>query len=264
LIDFADGKTVRRQKNGDFHVTWLRPARPFWMLDWMWEIVPATMTLRLVRVRIETAGARTKGFFVVTNLIDALEYPSEAIQELYRGRWNIEVDLRTIKSFMDLDVLRAKTPEMAQVEFAMGLLAYNIVRVKMLETALSVRREASSKEPESTSKRSPKVINKIAPQEFTARHVSFSLALSSIVSSYVTTHFMTARMREIYREQVESNRQSVQVGHRPGRVEPRCKKRRQKPQLLMLEPRKVLRERLWAGQSPTQEGDEAAILLGEN
>jgi hypothetical protein len=264
LIDFADGKNVKRQKNGDFHVTWLRPLRPFWMLDWMWNIVPQTMTLRLVRVRIKTPGARIKGFFVVTNLMDARQYPSEAIRELYGGRWNVEVDLRTIKSFMELEVLRAKTPEMAEVEFAMGLLAYNIVRAKMLETAIAVRKEAVSQEPKKATKTPQKVGNKIASEELTARHVSFSVALTSIVSSYVTIHFMSDSMRKVYRGQAESNRRSVQVGNRPGRVEPRAKKRRQKPHPLMLEPRVILRDQLLRGQSPTQEGDEAAMLLGEN
>jgi len=270
LIDFADGKNVKRQKNGDFHVTWLRPPRPFWMLDWMWKIVPETMILRLVRVRIETPGLRIKGFFVVTNLMDAVQYPSEAIRELYRGRWNIEVDLRTIKSFMELEVLRAKTPKMAEVEFAMGLLAYNIVRAKMLETAIAVRKEAATTEAKQTSKTtktretSEKGGNKIAPEELRARHISFSVALTSLVSSYVTIHFMTMEMQESTFKQAESNRRSVQVGNRPDRIEPRCNKRRPKTQRLMLEPRAVLRDRLRAGQSPTQEGDEAAVLLGEH
>jgi len=264
LIDFANGKNVKRQKNGDFHVTWLRPTRPFWMLDWMWNIVPETMTLRLVRVRVETPGARIKGFFVVTNLMDAVRYPSVAIRELYGARWNVEVDLRTIKSFMELEVLRAKTPEMAEVEFAMGLLAYNIVRAKMLETAIVVRKEASTKVSKKNDENIEKAGNKIAPDKLTARHVSFSVALTSILSSYVTIHFMSGEMRKTFRKLAESNRRSVQVGNRPGRVEPRAKKRRQKPQQLMLEPRDLLRKQLLAGRSPTQDGDEAATLLGKN
>jgi hypothetical protein len=264
LIDFADGKNVKRQKNGDFHVTWIRPARPFWMVDWMWNIVPETMTLRLVRVRVTTPGGRTEGFFVVTNLMDAIKYPSDAIRELYRGRWNVEVDLRTIKSFMELEVLRAKTPEMVEVEFAMGLLAYNIVRAKMLQTAISVRKEAKRKKPEKAASKQKAPKNKIAAEDLTARHVSFSVALTSIVASYVTIHFMSDTMRKTCREVAESNRRSVQVGNRPDRLEPRCNKRRPKPHRLMLEPREKLRAQLLQRKHPAQDGDEAAMLLGED
>lgn len=106
-------------------------------------------------------------------------------------------------------------------------------------------------------------VNKVEPEDLTARHASFSVALTSIVSAYVTLHFMSESMRDVYRNVAETNRQSVQVGNRPDRVEPRCNKRRPKAQRLMLEPREVLRERLLQGRSPTQEGDEAAERLGE-
>ena len=266
LIDFADAETVKRQKNGDFHVTWKRPQRPFWMLDWMWNAVAKTMTLRLVRVRIDVPDSRTQGFFVVTNLMDAAKYPSDAIRQLYQGRWQVEVDLRTIKSFMELEVLRARTPEMVETEFAMGLLAYNIVRAKMLETAVHIREEASRRKAETSKKQEADkkpVKNKIEPEDLTARNVSFSITLTSIAASYVTVHFMNASMRDVYRVQAELNRQTIQVGNRPNRSEPRCNKRRPKAQRLMLEPRDVLRNRLLQGESPTQTGDEAAILLGE-
>ena len=266
LIDFAGADEVKRQKNGDFHVTWRRPARPFWMNDTLWAIVPETLTLRLVRVRIDVPGSRTKGFFVVTNLMDAGAYPSDAIRELYRHRWNVEVDLRTIKSFMELDILRAKTPEMVEKEFAMGLLAYNLVRAKMLETAVNVREEASQRKSEMLKKSEPErkpTKNKIEPEDLTARNVSFSAALTSIAAAYVTVHFMSESMRIAYRIQAELNRLTVQVGNRPDRSEPRCNKRRPKPHRLMLEPREVLRERLLRGESPTQDGDEVAVLLGE-
>ena len=224
------------------------------------------MTLRLVRVRIDVPGSRPQGFFVVTNLMDAKAYPSEAIRELYLGRWQIEVDLRTIKSFMELEILRGKTPEMVEKEFAMGLLAYNLVRAKMLETAMNVREEAAQRKRETPKKAEPEkkaTKNKIEPEELTARNVSFSVALTSITASYVTTHFMSETMRNVYRTQSEWNRRTVQVGNRPGRSEPRCNKRRPKQQRLMMEPRDVLRGQLIRGESPTQTGDEAAMLLGE-
>lgn len=271
LIDFSHGKNVKRQKNGDFLVTWGRPPRPSWMTEWMWDIVPETMTLRLIRVRVDTEGARIKGFFVVTNLLDDKAYPSEAIREVYRVRWQVEVDLRTIKTFMEMDVLRAKTPDMAEravfLKYSMmGLLAYNIVRAKMLRTAIGVRAEAQQKETrakKAVAQKTKTPKNKIEAKDVMARNMSFSVALTSITAAYVTVHFMSETMRNVYREQAELNRRSTQVGNRPGRVEPRCNKRRPKAHRLMLEPREELRAQLKRGEHSTQDGDEAAVLLGE-
>lgn len=266
LVNFADGENVARQENGDFHVTWKRPVRPFWMSDDIWEKIPETLTLRLVRVRIETPGARTQGFFVVTNLLDAKQYPSETIRESYRRRWCVEVDFRTIKSFMKLEILRGNTPEMVETEFATGLLAYNLVRAKMLETAMNVREGVATRKSETQGKpesEGRKTKNRIEPEDLTARNVSFSVAQTSVLASYVTTHFMSEPMREVNREQAELNRVSVQVGNRPDRVEPRCNKRRPHPHRLMVRPREELRTELLRGESPTQDGDEAATQLGE-
>jgi hypothetical protein len=285
LIDFADAENVQRKRNGYFHVVWKRPQRPFWITDRLWEIVPETMTLRLVRVRIRTEGSRTRGFFVVTNLMDAERHPSDAIREMYNSRWHVETDLRTIKSFMSLDILRGKTPDMVDREFAMGLLAYNLVRAKMLETAMKMREEepqqskatkhqapqtttaktktstAASTKTKTTTKKTTK--NKIAPQNVTARHLSFSVAMKSIAISYLTIHFMNAPIRRACLDAAHTDRAATQVGNRPNRYEPRCLKRRPKPHRLMLEPRETLREHLKRGTSPTQDGDEAATMLGE-
>jgi len=265
LIDFADAENVSRKRNGDFHVVWKRPQRPFWITDRLWEIVPETMTLRLVRVRIRTEGSRTRGFFVVTNLMDAERHPSDAIREMYRSRWHVETDLRTIKTFMSLDILRGKTPDMVDREFAMGLLAYNLVRAKMLETAMKTREDAprQSKATKRQTPRTKTAKNKIAPQKVTARHLSFSVAMKSIAISYLTIHFMNAPMRRACRNAAQTDRAATQVGNRPNRYEPRCVKRRPKPHRLMLQPRETLRERLKRGTSPTQDGDEAATMLGE-
>lgn len=275
LIDFADAENVRRKRNGDFHVVWKRPQRPFWITDRLWEIIPETMTLRLVRVRIRTEGSRTRGFFVVTNLMDTERHPSDAIREMYRSRWHVETDLRTIKTFMSLDILRGKTPDMVDREFAMGLLAYNLVRAKMLETAMKMREEAPQ-QSKATKHQAPRTKtttakkkatkttkNKIAPQKVTARHLSFSVTMKSIAISYLTIHFMNTPMRRACLNAAQTDRTATQVGNRPNRYEPRCIKRRPKPHRLMLQPRETLREHLKRGTSPTQNGDEAATMLGE-
>src|SRR5881398_1332342 len=49
--------------------------------------------------------------------------------------WYSEVDLRSIKSTMQMDVLRCKTPEMVHKEIWAHLLAYNLLRTVMAVAA---------------------------------------------------------------------------------------------------------------------------------
>ena len=43
-------------------------------------------------------------------------------------RWNIEVDFRTLKADMRMDVLRGKSPAIVVKESEVYLLTYNLVR----------------------------------------------------------------------------------------------------------------------------------------
>ena len=72
---------------------------------------------------------------VVTTLLDAEVYTKKDLAALYRQRWEAELDLRSIKVVLGLDVLRCKTPEMVRKEIWMGLLGYNVIRAVMAEAA---------------------------------------------------------------------------------------------------------------------------------
>jgi len=71
----------------------------------------------------------------VTTLTDAKQYPREDIAELYRKRWLAELDIRAIKQTMGMDVLRCKSPAMVRKEIWTCLLAYNLIRTAMLQSA---------------------------------------------------------------------------------------------------------------------------------
>ena len=73
---------------------------------------------------------------LVTTLLDAKHYPPQALLELYRRRWAIELFLRDIKTTMKMDVLRCKSPAMVQRELAMHCIAYNLIRTLMLEASI--------------------------------------------------------------------------------------------------------------------------------
>ena len=71
----------------------------------------------------------------MTTMLDAAVYTKEELADLFLQRWNIELDLRSIKDVMQMDVLRCKTPEMVEKEVWMHLLAYNLIRGVMAAAA---------------------------------------------------------------------------------------------------------------------------------
>lgn len=97
--------------------------------------MPRFLTVREVRFRVERAGFRTREIIVVTTLLDPHEYPKEDLAELYRARWNQELDLRSIKTTLQMDVVRCKTPDLVRKEIRTHLLAYNLIRTVMAQAA---------------------------------------------------------------------------------------------------------------------------------
>jgi len=213
----ANFRRGQRLGKGDHLVEWPRPEKPDWMDDATYERMPASLRVREVEVRIEEAGFRTQSLVIVTTLTEVQEYPCEALAELYHQRWLVELDIRSIKSTLSLDVLRCKTPEMVHKELRTGLLAYNLIRQTMLQAALAAG---------------------CSPRE-----LSFTAALQMLAAVGLTVTLLDGELAiliELHHVQVASHR----VGNRPGRVEPRAVKRRPKPHDLLTEPRDVARARL--------------------
>jgi len=123
---------------------------------------------------------------------------------------------------MGLDILRGKTPHKMRLELLVGLLAYNLVRLMMLNSAS---------------------LAKVSP-----RSISFTACLGYLALSWNRVHWMPL---EVWRSQIEVNLLELakhRVGHRPGRLEPRQLKRRLKafPQLQL--PRADARKQLLKNQ----------------
>ena len=85
---------------------------------------------------------KSKKRIIVTTLLDADKYPRSEIVSLYLARWHIELDLRSIKCLMKMDVLRCKTPEMVRKEITVHLLVYNLIRTLMAQAAIEPRKQA--------------------------------------------------------------------------------------------------------------------------
>ncbi len=98
-------------------------------------VVTLWAMLRELEVTVDVPGFRTESLVVVTSLFDHQIYTHADISALYRRRWVIELELRDIQTTMDLGVLRRQTPESVRQELWTGLLAYNLVRQSLLQSA---------------------------------------------------------------------------------------------------------------------------------
>jgi putative transposase len=133
VTDFRSGPRLGKD---DHLVHWHKPPRPKWMSSETYAALPETLTLREVRVRVSQKGFRTRQVIVVTTLLDAEQSPADEIGELYRRRWQAELHLRSIKTVLQMDHLRCKTPHRVRNEFFMHLLGYNLIRRVMALAAL--------------------------------------------------------------------------------------------------------------------------------
>jgi len=219
----ADFRRGRRLGKGDHLVEWLRPAKPAWMDAETYERMPKSIALREVFVQVDRPGFRSESLVVVTTLCDARKYASKEIAELYRGRWLAELDIRAIKITLDMDVLRCKTPEMVRREVWTHLLAYNLIRRSILQSA-----QAAGCSP---------------------RELSFTAAMQSIAASWIVAAQAGASVFAALVEAHLANLAGHRVGNRPDRVEPRAVKRRPKSHRLLTKPRAEARRELLAGAS---------------
>jgi len=72
------------------------------------------LTVRELRVAVEQDGFRIDELVLVTTMRDAVEDTKEDLADLFLQRWNIELNLRSIKDVLKIDVLRCKSPEMVE------------------------------------------------------------------------------------------------------------------------------------------------------
>lgn len=211
---------LKRLGKDDRLVLWRRMAagsRPGWLSEEQWEGMPDTLTVRQLAVSVDIPGFRSKSLEIVTTLLDPKAYPAAAIAELYRRRWAVEIYLRHIKITVDMDVLRCKTPGMVDKELWMNAIAYNLVRAIMLDASTAC---AASLERLSF-KGTLAMIRQWAP----------ALALAAD----------TEERNSLYAQMLEYI-VADPVPERPGRTEPRAKKRRPKNYPLLTQPRRKYKE----------------------
>ena len=117
-------------------VAWLKPAeRPDWMTAEQYASLPEELVVRELRYRTGRAGFRVREVTLVTTLVDAESYPLVELAELYRKRWEVEGNLKNLKTTMKMDILRCETVAGVSKELLMFALVYNLVRLVMLEAS---------------------------------------------------------------------------------------------------------------------------------
>jgi hypothetical protein len=98
----------------DLLITWERPkyTKALSYSKEVWSKIPPKLALRQIEVKVPYPGFRSKGFYIITTLLNAARYPAEALAERYFKRWAVELFFRDLKTTMDSDVLRCLTPDM--------------------------------------------------------------------------------------------------------------------------------------------------------
>jgi hypothetical protein len=129
---------VKWLRTCDQVVEYFKPKqRPRWMTPEAYAALPESLPVRELRYRIAQRGYRVKEVVLVTTLLDAQLYPSAELALLYQQRWEIETNLRHLKQTLRMDVLRTKTVDGILKELAMFAIAYNLVRLVMLQSSRS-------------------------------------------------------------------------------------------------------------------------------
>jgi hypothetical protein len=211
--DFRTGHSLGER---DHLVRWPKPARPDWMDRETYASLPAELELRELAVVIHRTGYRPVKLILVTTLLDAEAYRPEDLAEVYWQRWQAELDLRSVKETMQMGELRCKTPAMVRKEIWTHFLAYNLIRGMIAQASVEHGR--------------------------TPCQTSFKGAMQTL-NAFQHVLLTSPDVVETYRRLLKAIA-THRVGDRPGRVEPRAKKRRKKNYPVLTQPRAIAKNGL--------------------
>ena len=132
-----NSRIVRQHGRNDQVVSYFKRAsmKPRWMSQAEFDALPEQIEVRELRYRIRRPGFRVRQVTLVTTLTDAQQYPTDELCDIYGERWQVEVDLRSLKISLGMDVLHCKTVDGVMKELWMFVLVYNLVRLVMLQAA---------------------------------------------------------------------------------------------------------------------------------
>jgi hypothetical protein len=223
-LDWRQGKRIGKHQR---LVIWKKPQQPkgSTLTADQWAALPAQMEVRLIRFYFEDRDGKKRRMVLVTTLLDHVKYDWQELAAIYAQRWDIELRLRDVKTTLELDHLRVKTPENARKTLKMALIAYNLIKSSCQEAAHSVGKDL--------------------------RLMSFKGALDTIVANtarYLRRQKHGNKIREIWASTIEMIAEKV-INLRPFRKEPRAQKKRPKPYSYLTAPRAEYKEIPHRGKS---------------
>jgi hypothetical protein len=216
---------ARRLGHDDWLVTWRRPDQ--WIPscgigEEEFSQLPETLEVRIVRITHVPRGFRSRPIWVATTLLDPSETPAEAIRALYRDRWTAELNFRSLKIALGMDILRGKSVNVVSKEIVMHLVAYNLIRLLMWHAAAQHGRD----------------LHRLS---FTGTLHRWRITMPLLIQHRTLTD--TVRLIEATLMWVAQD----EIPYRPNRLEPRRRKRRPKEYSLMQHPRSWYHQRKDAG-----------------
>jgi hypothetical protein len=217
----ADFRLGIRLGKDDHLVHWVKPTSIRSVDRDTYRSLPEFITLRETRIRVEQPGFRTRSIVIVTTLLDPEQTTKEDLATLYRARWNNELDLRSIKITLQMDLLRCKTPELVRKEIWTHVLAYNLIRTIMAQAASQI-----GVQPRSVSfKATIQILEAFQPVIAYQGHwgIQHRQELYQLLLKAIATH---------------------RVADRPDRFEPRMTKRRPKNYDRLTKPRREIKREM--------------------
>jgi hypothetical protein len=222
----ADFRRGKRLGKDDHIVQWPKPTKPRSIDRETYNSLPEFLTVRETRVRVEQAGFRTQAIIVVTTLLDADEFTKSDLACLYRARWNAELDLRSLKQTMQMEILRCKTPELVRKEIWTHILAYNLIRTIIAQAATKHGRD---------------------PRSISVKGAIQTLEALQPVIAILGQHDSEFRLY-VYQQLLDAIA-THRVADRPDRFEPRLRKRRPKHYGFLRKPRRETKRDMLKGVS---------------
>jgi hypothetical protein len=215
--DFRRGKKLGI---GDHAVRWHKPGKcPQHMSKEEFSGLPQSLDVRGVSLLLRRQGFRDLRIIIVTTLLDPKRYSAHQLGLLYGLRWQAaEVNLRHLKTTLAMEMLTAKTPEMVRKDLWAHLLAYNLLRTLMLQSAQSSGQDLARLSLQATR------------QQFIQTIGVLAIAIRKV-------------RQNLYRVLIETLAKDL-LPLRVFRSEPRVVKRRPKPFSRMNKPRAVLKAAL--------------------
>lgn len=216
-MDFRRGHRLGKD---DRRVTWwCSKLCPRTLWPEAFALLPATMSIRILRFHTQQPGFRSETVIVATTLLDPVAYPLASIAALYGDRWTVELRLRDVKTTLHMEVLRGKSANVVRKEIVMHFLAYNLIRALMWQAAVEHDRPLHRLSFAGTMQR----FDVMAPYLWFLAGTPKAALLYQLLLSWIACD---------------------RVPHRPHRLEPRALKRRPKPYNLLNRRRNEMRKAL--------------------